>query len=430
MATAVIMPRQGQSVESCIITEWHKKVGDKVNITDILFSYETDKSTFEEEAKVSGEVLAIFFEEGDEAPCLVNVCVIGEKGEDISAFVPEGSADSAPTAVDEQTSQAVAPATQTETDSRDDRPRSSVSATSGGRVKISPRARVMAEKNNVSLEHAVASGPGGRIIARDIQALIDSEHIGSKGAGFISPAAVNLGLPKNQWEIVPLSTVRKAISKVMHASLANSAQLTLNTSFDATDIFEFRKKLKQAMGDSEVAAASITDIIVYATSRTLLKHKSLNAHFLADDTMKVFADAHVALAVDTPRGLLVPTIFNANNMNLLQLAAESKRLQTLCAQGTISPDLLQGASFTISNLGTMGIESFTPILNPPQTGLLGVCSTIERQKNGVSYPAMGLSLTYDHRALDGADAARFLVDLVKYLENFFAYTVLDQTAVN
>ena len=423
MATAVIMPRQGQSVESCIITEWHKSVGDKVEVTDILFSYETDKATFEEEAKVSGEMLAIFFEEGDDVECLVNVCVIGEKGEDISAFTPDGAAGSDSPTVDAQASQVPAPA--------EPEPQVAVAAgvmpvtAAGGRLKMSPRARVMAEKHGVLLEHAVASGPGGRIIARDVQALIDGGHIGAtKGTGVTSAAAVGPDLPKNQWEIVPLSNVRKAISKVMHASLVSTAQLTFDTSFDATDIFEFRKKLKQAVGDSDIPVASITDIIVYATSRTLLKHKSLNAHYLDDDTMKVFSDAHVALAVDTPRGLIVPTIFNASNMSLSQLAAESKRLQALCQQGTISPDFLQGASFTISNLGTMGIEAFTPILNPPQTGLLGVCSPIERTKNGVHYPAMGLSLTYDHRALDGADAARFLVDLVKYLENFSVYAVL------
>jgi pyruvate dehydrogenase E2 component (dihydrolipoamide acetyltransferase) len=228
----------------------------------------------------------------------------------------------------------------------------------------------------------------------------------------------------NQFEIIPLTTVRKAIAKAMHISLLNSAQLTFDTSFDATDIFEFRKKIKKAVGDTGAPVASINDIIIYAVSRVLLKHKSLNAHFPGDDTMKIFKEAHVAVAVDTPRGLLVPTIFNASRLNLSQIAEESKRLQALCLSGKMNPDLLQGASFTISNLGIMGIEAFTPIINPPQTGILGVCSTIERQRNGVSYPAMGLSLTYDHRALDGADAARFLKDLVNYLENFTVTAIL------
>ena len=409
MATAVIMPRQGQSVESCIITKWYKKVGDKVSVTDILFSYETDKSTFEEEAKVDGQLLAIFFEEGDDVECLTNVCVIGEKGEDFSQFTPAGTtAPGHPAPY--PTSQAI----------------------SGGKIKISPRARKMAEKHGVLPDNAVATGPGGRIIARDIQSLIDSGNtVDSRTGEHSSPLQSRDDRPRSSdstpssaFEIVLLSTVRKTISKVMHESLRNSAQLTFDTSFDATDIFEFRKKAKQTAEKSGTPAPSINDIIVYATSRTLLKHKSLNAHFLDNETMKVFTEAHVGLAVDTPRGLFVPTIFGANNMGLAQLANESKRLQALCASGTISPDLLTGASFTISNLGTMGVEAFTPILNPPQTGILGVCSTIERYRNGEYYPAMGLSLTYDHRALDGADAARFLQDLVVYLESFSVYAIL------
>lgn len=431
MATAVIMPRQGQSVESCIITQWHKQVGDKVNVSDILFSYETDKSTFEEEAKCDGEMLAIFFEEGDDVECLINVCVIGEKGEDISEFLPESAKKSEPTS-DTRRGELSSPVTakdsevpDTPIDKRGDEPNSPAAVEITGKIKISPRARAMAEKHGVNILNAAPTGPGNRIIARDIQALLNDVS----RRGELSSSAIKSRVPASSdtpFEIIPLSTVRKAISKVMHASLQNSAQLTFNTSFDATDIFEFRKKAKQALADSSTPIASITDIIVYATSRTLLKHKSLNAHFLNDETMKVFNDAHVALAVDTPRGLLVPTIFNASNMDLSQIAAESKRLQAFCASGTISPDLLQGASFTVSNLGTMGIEAFTPILNPPQTGILGVCSTIERTRGGITYPAMGLSLTYDHRALDGADAARFLKDIVSYLENFTVFTVLGQ----
>ena len=402
MATAVIMPRQGQSVESCIITKWHKQVGDKVNIGDLLFSYETDKSTFEEAAKVEGELLAIFFEEGDDVECLVNVCVIGDKGEDISAFKPD-----IPPAINSIASQ----------------------QSINEKLKISPRAIRMAEKNGISLNNITGTGPGGRIIARDIQAIIYAGQTQQVKGVEIGIAEFPFEIPKNQqagWEIIPLSTIRKTISKVMHKSLQNSAQLTLNTSFDATDIFEFRKKAKQTFGDSGTPIVSINDIIIYVTSRVLLKHKSLNAHYLDDDTMKVFNATNIALAVDTPRGLMVPVIFNASGMGLSFIAMESKRLQGLCVSGTISPDLLQGASFTISNLGTMGVEAFTPILNPPQTGILGVCSTIERLRNGQSYPAMGLSLTYDHRALDGADAARFLKDLVNYLENFTVFTIFNR----
>jgi pyruvate dehydrogenase E2 component (dihydrolipoamide acetyltransferase) len=205
----------------------------------------------------------------------------------------------------------------------------------------------------------------------------------------------------------------------MHASLAESAQLTQHSSFDATDMLNFRKDLKSIEGREDLAGVSITDIIVFAVARVLMNHKSLNAHFLGDK-MAYFHNAHIGVAVDTPRGLLVPTVFNANRLSLVELSALSKQLAEKCKQGSIEPDLLKGGTFTVSNLGGFGVEMFTPVLNPPQTGLLGVCSIIERTRNGLFYPAMGLSLTYDHRALDGADAARFHKDLIDYLERFSA----------
>ena len=161
----------------------------------------------------------------------------------------------------------------------------------------------------------------------------------------------------------------------------------------------------------------MTDIIIYAVSRTLLLHKSINAHFDGEH-MRLYNNAHIGVAVDTPRGLLVPTLFNANKLSLAEISAGAKGLFEKCRAGNIEPDNLKGGTFTISNLGTLDIESFTPVLNPPQTGILGVCSVIERTKGGSVYPAMGLSLTFDHRALDGADAAKFLKDLVEFFENW------------
>ena len=152
-------------------------------------------------------------------------------------------------------------------------------------------------------------------------------------------------------------------------------------------------------------------------SRALLNHKELNAHFLGD-TMRLFSGAHVGIACDTPRGLMVPTLFNADKLSLSEISVKSKELTSACREGTINPDLLTGGTFTVTNLGTLGVESFTPVLNPPQTGILGVCGITERTRNDVPYPAMGLSLTFDHRAVDGAPSARFLQEVVKKLENF------------
>ena len=169
------------------------------------------------------------------------------------------------------------------------------------------------------------------------------------------------------------------------------------------------------------AKITLNDMILYAVSRTVLNHRAVNAHYL-DDTMRYFNNANIGIAVDTDRGLLVPTIFNANNKSLNEIAAEAKDLAGKCKDGTATPDMLTGGSFTVTNLGSMGIESFTPVINPPQTCILGVCNIETKVKNVGGeykyYPAMGLSLTFDHRALDGSPAARFLKDLCTNLENF------------
>ena len=430
MATAVIMPRQGQSVESCLMGKWYKSVGDKVSAGDLLFTYETDKATFEEVSKVDGILLEVFFDEGDDVECLINVCVIGAEGESVEEFRPvvssgrsggspelRESADNPLTAGQLQQTSQILPVSDTHENQ------------SPG--SISPRAKKLAEKTYADLRYAVPTGAGGRIIERDVQAVLSQGHrspTGSSGAvggmGNVSaPAAVQVDYSKQysgEAEIVALTNVRKFIAKAMRDSLANSAQLTSHSSFDATEVFAYRNKQKSLPEAGGKTSITVTDIIIYAVSRVLImpEHKSLNAHFLGDK-MALFNNAHIGVAVDTPRGLLVPTIFNANTKTLPELSAHAKELFEKCKQGSIEPDLLKGASFTISNLGSLGIEMFTPILNPPQTGILGVCNTIERTKNGKPYPALGLSITYDHQAMDGADSARFLKDLVEYLENFY-----------
>ena len=217
------------------------------------------------------------------------------------------------------------------------------------------------------------------------------------------------------------SGIRRAISKSMHTSLSTMAQLTHNTSFDATAILNYRKALKAAGGD--YAGITLGDILLYAVSRTVLNHPDLNANMLDDSSIRRFNHVNLGVAVDTPRGLMVPTIFNADQMSLLEISQAVKELAAQCRDGAISPDKLSGGSFTVSNLGNLGIESFTPVINPPQTGILGVCGTIDRVRKGADgsielYPAMGLSLTYDHRAVDGTPASRFLQELCKNLEQF------------
>ena len=435
MATVVIMPRQGQSVESCIITVFNKKVGDTVEKGETLFSYETDKSSFDEPAPESGKILAIFREEGDDVPCLENVLVIGKDGEDISAFVPK--------AEEAASVEAEAPVAQTQTAAPEvEAP--IATATAAGGMSISPRARMLAEKTHADLLKAIPTGPNGRIIERDVQRLLDlgltvspaaregyEAPVDGTGIGGkvvlgdlvapVAPVAAPVAAPEAEYEDVKIPNIRKIIAKQMCASLSTMAQLTFNSSFDASKMIALRASLKA--GGEKMGLANITynDMILFAVSRILANHKSFNAHYLNDDTMRFFKTVNLGIAVDTERGLMVPTVFGAEKMSLNELAKSAKSVIGDAQSGKINPDLLKGATFTVSNLGSMGIESFTPIVNPPQTAILGVDCITKRIKevNGedVTYPAMGLSLTVDHRAIDGADAARFLKDIGAALEN-------------
>ncbi len=446
MATPVIMPRQGQSVESCIITKWNKQVGDKVAVGDLLFTYETDKATFDEESQVEGTLLAILHEEGDDVPCLENVCVIGSEGEDVSQFMAAATAPEA--AAQPETAAPAQPEAAPAANAAANTAQVASKAAEGD-IKISPRARAYAEKTGVDYRYAVPSGAEGRIIERDIVALreqgvmvtpaasgeylaggsrIEGTGIGGRVSveDLSAPAAAAQPVDAVQapeYEDVKLTNIRKVIARSMTASLSSMAQLTLNTSFDATELMAYRKKVKENGEKLGLANITLNDMVLYAVSRTLPNHKDLNAHLL-EDKMRYFTNVHLGMAVDTERGLMVPTIFNANKLSLNDIAVEAKKCAADCQKGSINPDKLSGASFTVSNLGSLGIESFTPVINPPQTGILGVDNIVTRVKevNGQikTYPAMGLSLTFDHRALDGAPAAKFLKELAANLENFSA----------
>ena len=432
MATVVIMPRQGQSVESCIITEWKKKVGDKINVGDVLFSYETDKSAFDEAATVEGTLLKVFAGEGDDVPCLETVCIIGAEGEDISALIPkkETSATVAEEAKEEKKEAAPAKAEAVATGT----------ATEGGRLKISPRARNLAAKTDADVSKAVPTGPDGRIIERDIQKVLDAgltvttetaeKLLRGEKVVFAEPKAEEFHIPaaapaqKTGYTDEKMSQIRRTISKSMHTSLTELAQLTLSTSFDASALVALRASLKaggEAMGIGNI---TYNDMILFAVAKTLAtgKYKALNANLIGGDTMRYFEGVHLGIAVDTERGLMVPTVFDAQKLTLAELAKQAKALAADCQSGKANPDVLRGASFTISNIGPTGIESFTPVINPPQTAILGVCSLTKRIKEEdgapVFYPCIPLSLTIDHRAVDGAPAAKFLSELVRNLENF------------
>ena len=438
MATVVIMPKQGQSVESCILTGILKKKGDTVVLGDILFTYETDKASFEEEAKTDGVLLDIFYDEGDEIPVLMNVLVIGNPGESVEEFRQEKTVPAIPVPV-EISSQGI------ETHHSGSTLHQKYLLPESD-SPVSPRARMLAEKHAINASRLSGTGPKGRVIERDVQMFIESTpkttplakailqndpipvmpEYGSGLAGMVRGVDVNAlkdSMYASDSHVVTLTNIRKRIAKAMHASLQNSAQLTHHLGADARRILCLRKKVKEAVANGYPTDISLNDMICYSTMLALQKFPQANAHFLGD-SMRIFSKVHLGIAVDTERGLMVPTVRNADELTVQALAVRLKEVANACKKGAFDPDLLssEAASFTVSNLGNYGVEMFTPIINLPQVAILGVNMIVPRPKEsgdgGYEFvPYLGLSLTYDHRALDGAEATRFLKQIAVEIEN-------------
>ena len=400
MAIPVVMPRQGQSVETCILGQWYKSVGEEVKEGDLLFSYETDKASFEEEAKDDGFLLATFFDEGDEIPVLTNIAVIGQKGESVDEFRPEKTSESKPQ--DTETSEEISTVIEFEIEN----------AEPGGKVRISPLAKNMAKNLGIDILKIKGTGPHGRIIARDIQVAEPTTD------------SVKATSSDDEFEIKSISNIRKLIATAMHQSLQNSAQLTHHLSADARQILKLRKKFKKNYSKGKVNQnVTINDLVCFAVIKALQIYPQANTHYLGDK-MKWFKKVHLGLAVDTERGLMVPALKDADNLSIVELSHQLQQLANQARNGNINPDLLhpEAASFTVSNLGNYGVEIFTPIINLPQTAILGVCAIIPRPKEieeGVYgfVPMIGLSLTYNHQALDGGEATRFLAEIKNQIEN-------------
>lgn len=422
MAEKVLMPKAGITVEECIITEWLKQKGDTVAIGDILFSYETDKATFECESTAAGEILEILFADGDEVPVLEGVCIIGQAGEDIEALKGEM------TSAEVEVAQVVEDVAETKgVEAEVKREAAVTTATTNGKgEKISPRAKMTAAALEVDPSQATPTGPAGRIIERDVREFAENrtgDGFGGMSTDSEAVAAASIARVADgpEYEDVKFSGIKKATAKAMVKSLSTMAQLTHHNSFDATTIQRLRKQLKQNGEALQMPNITLNDMVLFAVSRVLKNHPDLNANMVEDNVIRQFKHVHLGMAVDTPQGLLVPVIRYANQMSLEEISTEAKRVAKLCQDGKAGPDLLAGGTFTVSNLGAMGVEMFTPVINPPQTAILGVCgiSTRVKEENGElkGYPAMGLSLTYDHRAVNGSPAARFAKELGMALEN-------------
>ena len=443
MALVVILPKQGQSVESCIITEIKKKKGDTVKKGEILFSYETDKASFEEESPADGVVLECFYNDGDEVPVLLDMMVIGQPGDDYAGLLQttdngqRTAVKAEPQAVDSAKVEVVAT-----TESSNQHINTSSHQSSSF---VSPRAKNLAEKEALNATELAGSGPKGRVIEKDVKAALENRpkmtplakkiaaeegvQPQSAGSGLAGTAkSTDLAAPVNavygvDYEDKKLSNMRKLIAKAMHSSLQNSAQLTHHLGADARNIQNLRKKAKKAFEAGTLSAnLTINDFVCFAVVKALKKFPNANSHFLGE-SMRLFNKVHLGLAVDTERGLMVPAVRNADDLSIIGLANQLKEVANSCKKGAISPELLssEAATFTVSNLGAYGVEMFTPVINLPQAAILGVNTIVPRPKDmgdGVYgfVPYIGLSLTYDHRALDGGEATRFLKQIAIEIE--------------
>ena len=437
MAYAVIMPRQGQSVETCILTEWYLKKGDKVSEGDLLFAYETDKASFDEVAETDGILLDIFFNAGDEVPVLTKIAVIGKEGEDIEEFRPVNSQSDTRKNEKDKSGYAIEEKKEVKSIFSENQ------VTETGKLKISPRARKLALQIGLEYKNLSGTGPGGRIIEPDIEnaaasmpritplarTMMKEENLVYSKKNDGNRTRINTGdlyeqqdAPVTNFVDKPLSNVRKLIANGMYESLRNSAQLTHHTSADARKILELRKKVKSRVESGGYQNITLNDMVCFAVINALKKHNNTNAHFLGDKT-RYFKKVNLGFAVDTPRGLLVPVVVEAEKLSLVELSVEMQKIAGRCHSGSIDPDLLSNelATFTVSNLGAYGVEMFTPVVNLPQVGILGVNTIIKRPaelEGGVMgfVPYIGLSLTYDHRAIDGGPASLFLKTVKEEVE--------------
>jgi pyruvate dehydrogenase E2 component (dihydrolipoyllysine-residue acetyltransferase) len=404
MATDVSLPRLGQGMEAGTIVRWLKSEGDTVEKGEPLYELDTDKVTQEVEADASGVLLKILAGEGEEIEVGKRIAVIGEEGEEV--------ADEAPVEVDEdeQEEGSAAPAREEERErgreatqepERAEEP--PPSSRTNGRVKASPLARRIARERSIDLASLTGTGPDGRIVAEDVERAAASPAA--------APAYAPAAAAPLEAEVVPLTSLRKTIARrLTEAWEAPAFQISMSA--DMTRTQELHERLRDQ-------GASLTDILTKLTAVALLRHREVNAHF-ADDELRIFPSAHIGLAVATERGLIVPVQREVERKSLVQIAAERKEIVQRTREGKLAQEDLEGGTFTISNLGMYGVEIFTAVLNPPQAAILAVGAIEEKAvvESGafVSRPLMAMTLTCDHRAVDGAKAAEFLRELKTLLE--------------
>jgi pyruvate dehydrogenase E2 component (dihydrolipoyllysine-residue acetyltransferase) len=404
MATEIKLPRLGQGMESGTIVKWLKNEGDPVEKGEPLYELDTDKVTQEVESDAGGVLLKIAIREG-EVPVGQTVAVIGEQGEEVALEADAPAAKEEP-----QTEGSRAPArdeerargarAQVETESSVDG-----ATRTDGRIKASPLARRIARERGIDLAQLRGTGPEGRIVAEDVERAVAAP----------APAAAPTAAP-GEVEVVPLTSIRRTIARrLTEAWQIPVFQLTIDV--DMTRALPLREQLVARAGEGP--KPTLSDLLTKVCAVALLRNRAVNAHF-SEDGIKRFPTADVGIAVAAPQGLVVPVIRRAESRSILEIAAARADVVGRARDNKLTREDLEDGTFTISNLGMFGVQQFIAVLNPPQAAILAVGSVEERPvaRDGelVARPLMTVTLTCDHRAVDGADGARFLEDVKAFLE--------------
>jgi len=401
MSSQVTLPRLGQGMETGTIVRWLKSEGENVEKGDPLYELDTEKVTQEVEAEASGVLLKILAGEGEEIEVGKAIAVIGQEGEEIPAAVAEAPNE------EPQAEAEPAPAPEPETAPE---PEQRVESTNGGRVKASPLARRIARERGVELSSLRGTGPEGRIVAEDV------ERAAASGA-VSAPAPAAAPVPTGEVEVVKLNQMRKTIARRMtEAWEAPAFQIAMSADMSAS--IRLREALLARVQEGGVRP-TYSDILTKVVALALLRHRDMNAHF-AGDAVKLFPTANIGIAVAIPHGLVVPVIPNCEARSIPEIAAARADLVERTRGGKLRSEDLEGGTFTISNLGMYGVERFTAVLNPPQAGILAVGAIEERavvvDGDFEIQPRMDLTLTVDHRSVDGATASEFLATVKSFLE--------------
>jgi pyruvate dehydrogenase E2 component (dihydrolipoyllysine-residue acetyltransferase) len=442
----VFMPRLSDTMQEGTVSTWTKNVGDRVEKGDVLAEIETDKATMELEAYDAGILERIVVDAGKTVPIGEVIAVIGDgsgagagAGGGTGAAVSAGEATPAAPAADAppEPPVSVAPATTNATPvapAPSVESAASANGAAGKSVKASPLARAMARDAGLDLATVRGSGPGGRIVRADVQAAVAA--LGATGAtasqagaagptGASAPASSKAAVYDGpDVEELPLNNVRRITAKRLTESMQQAPHFYVTRVVDADELVAARAKINAGLaaiaGDATPMKVSVNDVIVKAVAMALRAHPEVNVAYTGEKLLR-HRRVHVGVAVALPDGLIVPVIRDADTLTITQISATTRDLATRARAGKLKPEEFTGSTFSVSNLGMFGVDQFTAVINPPEAAILAVGATkqepVVRDGAIVVGQTMRVTLSVDHRALDGATAAKFLVDLVGLLEN-------------